>query len=770
LKRGHRRLALFAALAGGGFLFAAILLIREDGLARRAVESMTTGRTPVRPPGPFPIVLEDWSCGFAKTVSNSNPAIVTCDTAHNLPATTAHGRRWIMMISGASGRWAALNGTHEISILDAQRFSVAVDTRQCGPWRGQKSVSMIRANHEMRPLWRANHAGHTAVTAEPLAGGGGLEVNVPDGCSTTANQRNCYSAGIESFVVDGGVARIRLKQPLRSHPPGFTVAPGREIHFRNLNLPSLNSLAYSGRGPDRPHTIAWINNEFTELKVAVTAPDGRYMGGWLEPAQVVICPRLMFVTLFLARTAGGNIMPLSTASEYAKQGPLPPGTNRLYFWVRWGKDIPRLPTNSYNATIGTYAKSPDDPDPRAERFHFYHTINPNYYGGRWMRIVVNNQPQHLRGASGNGVVPLNPMIHGWHHLSSPGWDGRRAEYLSNLTSFYLDTHFGAADFAGQTVTLGPVVFDRIEDEPDAYVSSLTAVYSPRRMGARGPGYEVGFYAARLGRDGFDIRYSGRSSLKVAGFSAGREGGRLESHGSPYNHMIWYSPEAKEEERYWVAIRPRMRIAGISRAGHSPMVVSLYHDPAMRDGDHVDVVEVSGLAGAGRRAAPASNKPGRTWTLGSGLLGITVRRSEATVSLSGPHGLLPGEVVEIFNSPDRNLGRIAWQRFYTIQAAPSPSTFTVRTEGVADGEYQRDAADFEPLAVRSCPALIIEGDSGGVYGGSGCANRRFCDGGGYVVSSEEHRNFTEIAIFPFDPAKPVREQLSGPGSSSPRNWE
>lgn len=746
---------LVAVVLSAGLVWAVLSSRARSILA--VASAMATADT-VRPPGEFPIVLEDWGCGEVVAATNENPVVLTCSSPHNLPATTAHGRLWMMHLSGATDSWSSLNGRHEATIVDERHFSINVDASGFGAFEGQR-IGVIRGNHELGALWTPNYAGHERVKSRVLPDGTGMEIEVPDSYSSTANLNNCYGRNIRSFSVEQGEAHITLEQAMFHEVPGYVIEPGREVHFRNMNEPSLNSLRYANRGPDREHKISWVNATKTEFRVPVQVADGTYQGlGSNQPAQMFVCPKLMFTNMFLARSPGGYPMPVANASEYAKNGPIPSNANRLHMWVRWGKRIPRRADNGYISTIGTYAKAPADPDPRAERFHFYHQIDPNFYEGRWMQITLNNQPQHIRSASGNTALPLDPMRQGWGYYSAPLWDGLVAEYLSNVTYFYLDTVYRIGDFSGQTAIFGPVAFDRVEAEPDAYVSSITTTYDRDRFGGRKAGYEVTFFAAKNGKDQFDIRYSTEASFKQAGFSSGRDGGRIQGTAGPYNCLIWHSPEMEELSTLWVAIRPRMRIAGVSKPGVSPTILSLWHEPSMADGDKVNVSDVQGATAANRQGIAVQNRPGKFWMLESGLESIEVSDNRGLITVKEPHGVFPGQVVEVFNTPNNNLGRAPWSRFYTVHETPSQTTFTIRTQGVPDGSYAQNPTAAERVGVRVLPALVIDGTANGEYGGSGCPSQRLCDGGGFIVSTEEHKNFTEVPVFRFDPARPVRDQL------------
>jgi hypothetical protein len=350
------------------------------------------------------------------------------------------------------------------------------------------------------------------------------------------------------------------------------------------------------------------------------------------------------------------------------------------------------------------------------------------------------------------------MQEGWGYYSAPLWDGRVAPYLPNLTSFYLDTGTRTGDFSGQTVLLGPVVLDRVDSEPDSYVSTITTVYESDRLGNHGPGYEIGFFAAKNGSDLFDIRYSTQGSLKENGFSSGKDGGRMRGSNGPYNCLMWYSPKMEEQEVLWVGIRPHMKIAGVSKAGISPIIISLWHEPVIADGSEVNISDVSGNTAANQAKAQVTNRPGRFWSLQRGLVQIHVAGNRGLITVQSAHGIQPGQVVEIYNTPNTNLGRAPWSRFYTVQEVPSETTFTIRTEGVPDGDYATDVGKTELVGVRVLPALAVNGTGSGEYGGSKCSGQKLCDGGGFVTATDDHKDFTEIPVFRFDPSQPVRAQV------------
>jgi len=714
-------------------------------------------------------VVEDWSCGQVASISNSSPAVVTCDTPHNLPQFTVANQKWIFRLEGATGNWEKVNGQFAVELVDAKSFQIPVDTTNMGSFDSQR-VFLYRGNHIEQDLARS-FAGNGTNPYQPVSGA--LEVTVPPGYTTTVENLYCRLIPIKEFVVSAGEADITLTRALPNEVPSYVVQPGREVHFRFLSEPSLNSEKYRGINfPDRPHTVSAVSTDRLRLKAPVTVPDGVYTGTGTQVPQVVVCPQTSFTFLYIPRQPAAYPFPAGRVSNYVKNPPMNPEVNRMHLWLRFGKLVSRPKNGGYMATIGTYAKLPDDPDDRAEKYHFYHQISPNFYPGRWMQVVINETPQHHRSATGTASFPNRPMLTGWPHYSAPLWDGRQGNYLSNLTAFYVDTAFFAADFSGQKIQVGPITMDRVEGEPDGFVSSLTSVWAPERVDNRGPGYEVSFAAPKYSNDLFDIHYSTAGSLKTLGFSKGESGGQLRGSRDTVVSLIWHSPQMPEHPDLWVGIRPRMSILGVSSEGTSPIVVTTRAEPLLADLDQVNIEGVNGNKGVNVSNAAIRMRPARFWWLTTGLVNIEVSSKTATVRFSEPHNLVPGQVIEISGAINARLGRFPNQKLYTIQSVPDENTLTVRTPDVEDGMFDADASKGELLAVRSLPSFSIEGTSGATLP---CpANSGLCTASGYVIAADDFRHFTEIhvtsgpGLAPSQPAASGRRTESGAKPSVPKH--
>jgi hypothetical protein len=195
----------------------------------------------------------------------------------------------------------------------------------------------------------------------------------------------------------------------------------------------------------------------------------------------------------------------------------------------------------------------------------------------------------------------------------------------------------------------------------------------------------------------------------------------------------------EQEDIWFGIRPRMGVVGVSGAGVSPIVITTSTQMLAGNGDRVSVEGVRGNSAANMPRAPVTNRPAPIWFLDTGLKQISVENGVATVELTVPHGLVPGQVVHIHGSTDDKLGKRDPNVYHAVSTIPSATTFTVAAPGAANGVYTTDRTMAERLAVRVLPSFSVPGTGSGDYTGAGS-----------VVSVEEFRSFTEIHLRPFTP--------------------
>lgn len=87
------------------------------------------------------------------TVSNANPGSVTA-TAHGFyysaSGVTAKG---VVFISGATGMWTPINGTHIVTPTSANALNLDVDTSTFGSFSGQAVVMTTKAPLTTKNVW-----------------------------------------------------------------------------------------------------------------------------------------------------------------------------------------------------------------------------------------------------------------------------------------------------------------------------------------------------------------------------------------------------------------------------------------------------------------------------------------------------------------------------------------------------------------------------------------------------------------------------------------
>jgi len=123
----------------------------------------------------------------------------------------------------------------------------------------------------------------------------------------------------------------------------------------------------------------------------------------------------------------GIVGNLSTNEGYLAGGQR---ANRLSFWVRFdeGFRATSSATSKQNINVGTYHYDPAKKGVRKESdgWHFYHqlVLRHDLANGRWIQVVLNDVPQHIRGRS-QYPPPPNPTH-------------RAGNYWELLTRFYFD--------------------------------------------------------------------------------------------------------------------------------------------------------------------------------------------------------------------------------------------------------------------------------------------------------------------------------------------
>lgn len=96
--------------------------------------------------------LQPQSQVSVSTISNANPGAVTA-TAHGFFYNANGTAKAVVFISGATGMWTGINGTHVITPTSANAFNLDVDTTTFGAFAGQTIIVTTRAALITKPIW-----------------------------------------------------------------------------------------------------------------------------------------------------------------------------------------------------------------------------------------------------------------------------------------------------------------------------------------------------------------------------------------------------------------------------------------------------------------------------------------------------------------------------------------------------------------------------------------------------------------------------------------
>lgn len=238
---------------------------------------------------------------------------------------------------------------------------------------------------------------------------------------------------------------------------------------------------------------------------------------------------------FFPNTGYGYPFPEGYTRNFIKSGSWNPNYNRLRFWVKCSKSVPRRSDGGDTLQIGTYIKLQNNTDVSWQGDHYYHLIDANYYANRWMMIEINRLPQHQVGNSGSAT-----------YNEDPDFNGTIGHYFDSLTRFYFDATSSSA-WSSQTCYFDQFEFDLRTGEPESEVSSMSATYSGTR-------YEVAWAGPKNRSVSYEVRFSTKS-MKASGFNSGITGGTVSNPGNAYTGTFWASPSMSEEDMLYVAIRP-----------------------------------------------------------------------------------------------------------------------------------------------------------------------------------------------------------------------
>jgi len=227
--------------------------------------------------------------------------------------------------------------------------------------------------------------------------------------------------------------------------------------------------------------------------------------------------------------------PSGFAKWWIKSGTWDTNVNRLVFWMKSTITAQRDPSGGPNLEIGTYTKAPDN-QPSNQGAHYYHQVDFNVYPNRWVKFVLNREPQHQVGDSGDINYPENP--------TAPGWN-----YYDGLTRFYFGYAYQNPSVWGNaTYWFKDYEFSTVSGEPDSLVATVTAQYTGTR-------YELTWAGPKNQAQAYDVRYSA-TSMKGPGFLSGTNGGTVQNTGNTYTGIFWASPAMREAAQIYLAIRPQ----------------------------------------------------------------------------------------------------------------------------------------------------------------------------------------------------------------------
>jgi hypothetical protein len=401
--------------------------------------------------------------------------------------------------------------------------------------------------------------------------------------------------------------------------------------------PSSTLANYSGNGPS---TSAFVDTNYT------------------------ISPYIFFVS----QGGGGYYYATSTLKQIARDvgNWSNMGTNRITFWVKWGKNLNYCGGESANE-LGTYLMPPGYTNLAG---HYYHQFDQRVYNGQWTQVTWTNHPTHAEGANDNTFnYPSDISLVG-HPF---GWHGSRA-YYDALTTFYYDLKGISCgqNATGQTVYISPTVYSNATNEPDELVGTRGGGWSPQRFRAGDgfytptgtQGYDLFWAGARGLNIQYEVRYSLTGSLKANGFyrSGLCQNGtttcssmdRVSTSGSD-SRVMYTSATMPQAGNIWWAIKPvSVPIAGMSGNGQNPTWIVTPVDLHLSGvGDHVTISGVVGNTAANvTNVATTALNPWQIWMLNdpapqpqSGLTYPGNAGGAIEINLSN-HGLTTGNVIQL----------------------------------------------------------------------------------------------------------------------------
>jgi len=611
------------------------------------------------------------------------------------------------------------------TVIDAYTMTIPVDSSTWGPPTGTIHMDWAAATGVETVAFAST--GGEGYGSTYNQGEGYAEVTVP-ACTDTSNRFQCQMGwlpfntarsrkdiAITSYSVSNGTATLQLAQ--YTEDPTKRLQVGRIVWISGMDESALNG----------PFVVLRVGSGTppTDLDIDVSdtgTADGVKTGSSMNLRMTD--GNYPFFWVFYPGGKSGDVN--HPWRSYAlKAGSWNPNANRLYFTVTYGKDAVRNSNGAYIGQFGTYIPG-----------HFYHHTDPNLYAGRLMHVVVTMKPSHLVGQDSGAIHPYDPGFHGDLTNASPP---SSRHYWDDMTNAYFKISLNQAvnDYSGQTVRFGPLELREVTGEPDAFIGILTAVWDDNLDGPAGQGYELTWWGPKKQAVKYEVRYSTSQSIKTLGWSKAT----VAKTGITFTGGVWGGLIAQvamaEQPQIWFGIRPYdIQVYGVSGAGQSPIWLTTRAVLGLGVGDTITVSGVGGNTAANQTNAQiAATQPWRLWRKDDGTLtSIVAGGGVCTANLTVPHNLVPGWEIQVRGSTNAALGTTRVDKFYTVSATPTATSFQFPCAGVPDGTYDTNYSKYALLGIMAMPGVAINGTGNGDW-----------TGGGTITPTGESSGFFEIML-------------------------
>jgi hypothetical protein len=544
-------------------------------------------------------------------------------------------------------------------------------------------------------------------------------------------------------------------------------SPGSGCSTATRNCPSPYPL--------RIWRVQTYNSSTNTATIDTTLRDGSYAGTCASPASacpigvaypyLAITPRAYAYPYISSRNLGGNSSfgPVDLQWWNTKNGTYDPQSNRIRVSLTWGRDGAGV-YGSYGTQLGTYLVT-QNADAIGGAIHYYNDTWENWYQGAHMLWEFNNVPSHVVGQSSASGFPESPSgLPGQNQ--SPAFSGGAPRTLMMANGlFYIDLHMSSVgttdglEASGQTVLFQSVINSTELNAPEEYVNNKVTQWSDHRYISgtlqNDAGYEQtwtspSFDASPWGNTTFQLHWSTTGSMRANGWSTGTDGTSAIRVADQYGDgNLWQSPTMAEAPSMWIAVRPVAGTRAASVAGQ-PIWLITRSSLNMQVGDHITTTGNGGNRDVTNQAITGVNpwqiwwrftpSTGGAWTVPYTLNSIVASSGTCTVSLTVPHNLVPGWMVEVNGSTNATLGQAPGDisgsaKLFIVSNVVDANTFQFPCAGVADGTYNTDYSVYH-LNVQAYPGIQLAGTATGTWTGAGT-----------IVSTEENKNFTETLYQP-----------------------